>query len=38
MEGVAELHCTGINLEREKCLAPTFCTKPKKISRWFGRI
>jgi transposase InsO family protein len=36
--GVAELRCIGISLEKSKCLGPTFFSKPKRISRWFGRI
>jgi hypothetical protein len=38
MRGVVELRCTRIDLERSKFLGPTICFKPKRISRWFGRI
>jgi transposase InsO family protein len=38
MEGVVELHCNGISLEKSKCLGQTFCLKLKRTSRWFGRI
>jgi hypothetical protein len=38
MEGVVGLRCTGISLERIKCFGPSFCSKPKRILRWFGRI
>jgi hypothetical protein len=37
MEGVVEIRCNGISLEKSKCLGQTFCSKLKRTSRWFGR-
>jgi hypothetical protein len=37
MEGVVELCCNGISLEKSKCLDQTFCWKLKRTLRWFGR-
>jgi hypothetical protein len=38
MGGIAELHCIGINLVKDRCLAQIFCLKPKRTSEWFERI
>jgi hypothetical protein len=37
MEGVVELRCNGINLEKSKCLGQTFYSKLKRTLRWFER-
>jgi hypothetical protein len=36
MEGVVELHCNGISMEKSKCSGLTFCSKLKRTSRWLG--
>jgi hypothetical protein len=38
MEGVVELHCNGISLERSKYSGQTFCLKLKRTSRWFENL
>ena len=38
MGGVVELCCIEVSLEKSKCLGLTFFSKPRRTSRWFGRI
>jgi transposase InsO family protein len=38
MGGIAELHCIGTNLAKDRCSIQIFCLKPKRTSEWSGRI
>jgi hypothetical protein len=38
MGGIAELHCIGTNLVKNRCSDQIFCLKPKRTSEWSERI